>query len=125
MVDVTGKTIFISGPMSGVRNYNVAAFCDAHATLKRLGAAHVFNPALGYLSPPAHMLGNEPTHEEWMLAALAELTKRDFESLRRPFYDLLVSLDGYGESVGALLERQVARACGIEVVEMRDVEADE
>lgn len=125
MINVSGKKIFLSGPMSGIRNFNVAAFCDAHATLKQMGAAFVFNPALLYLSPPPELLAGEPTRKEYMLAALHELTRRDFETMRRPYYDMLVSIDGWKDSDGAYTERDVARACGIEVRELGEVVGDD
>ena len=117
MVDMNGKTIFLSGPMSGIKNNNVAAFCDAQATLQQMGAAEVYNPAYQWL------LCGCPTdkpHEYWMIGCVNNLTAYDIFS-RKPKYDMLVRLPRWIESNGSVTEVHVAHACGIPVYELSEV----
>jgi hypothetical protein len=116
-LDVTGKAIFLSGPMTGTKNNNVAAFCDAHATLKKLGARKVYNPALELLNHPEL---SELTHERWMIRTLHELTDSRSDDMR-PEYDMVVRLPGWQSSDGAMAEHFCARACGIESVPLECV----
>lgn len=112
--DVTGKAIFLSGPMTGIENDNVAAFCDAHAKLQRLGARKVYNPALVLLEHPEY---RNWSHEQWMTFMLRELTMchvMDVQVVSR--YDMVVQLPGWQSSEGAKAEYFCARACGIESV---------
>ena len=116
MIDVNGKTIFLSGPMSGIENNNVAAFCDAQATLYQMGASEVYNPAYQWLQMGCP---TERPHEYWMVGCIHELS--DHSMYRKPHYDMVVTLEGSDDSLGALTERSVARACGIPVYEFADV----
>lgn len=125
MIDVRGKRVFISGPMTGLDRYNVAAFAEAHADLREAGAREVFNPAISYLlehGERAEVKG----HADYMADCLHELTKRRHHGLAldryAPMkYDLLVSLPGWRESLGARFERDAAQACGIEVRDLEEV----
>ena len=115
--DVAGRRVFLSGPMTGVRNCNVGAFVDAHAMLKEAGAAVVYDPAIEYLAQeePA---GGLP-HDHYMRRCLRELVSESRVGVRA--YDLLVSLPGWRESEGATTERMVAGACGIECRDLSEV----
>lgn len=116
MIDVKDKDIFLSGPMSGIENNNVAAFCDAQATLYQMGASYVYNPAMEWIG---RRCPKDRPHEYWMIGCMHELTAYDND--RVPRYDMVVVLEGSGDSIGALTERSVARACGIPVYEFADV----
>jgi hypothetical protein len=123
--DVKGKNVFLSGPMTGLDNYNVAAFCVAHAELKDAGAAYVMNPALGYLTKSVRKC-DAMSHEDWVADCLHELTAREKRSQEWvdviPLkYDVVVQLDGWEQSDGAIVESQVAHAVGIPCVSMREV----
>ena len=121
MTSVSGKDVFLSGPMTGKEHYNVGAFADAHALLKDLGARSVYNPGIEYLLEPASE-SEQCTHEHYMRRCIHELTSG--VSMEGPArYDLVVLLPGWEESVGATEERAVARWCGIPVVELGDVTA--
>lgn len=111
MSKVKGKKVFLSGPMSGLPHYNVAAFADAHATVIEHGAIHVYNPAIEYLKRGRNDMG----HEYWMRKCLQALIGDV------PGYNVLVSLPGWEDSEGARTEREVAQACGIEVCELDEV----
>lgn len=113
---VRGRRVFLSGPMSAVENLNVGAFADAHAMIKEAGAWEVYNPAIEYLQQPG--LEGSHRHSWYMARCVHELTRLQYECSH---YDMLVSLPGWEQSEGARLERDVALACGIEVVDLGEV----
>lgn len=124
MIDIKGKRIFMSGPMSGLDRYNVAAFAEAHEDLKRAGAGEVFDPAISYLLEHGER-ASVKEHADYMADCLHELTKRRHHGLSpdryAPMkYDLLVSLPGWERSPGARFEREAAEVCGIEVCDLAD-----
>jgi hypothetical protein len=125
MIDVKGKNVYLSGPMTGRYCYNVGTFAIAHAKLKELKVGYVFNPAIRYL-----VLGAEKakrmTHDDFMTDTIHELTmreKRDDEWVRTlpRKYDMVVMLPGWEDSEGARKEREVALSCDIPVYELADV----
>ena len=111
-VDVNGRTVFISGPMTGLPHLNVGAFAEANQILKEAGAADVYNPAFDYLNGP-HRADDVP-HEWWIRKCLCMLCDER--------WDVLVSLPDWAKSDGASVERNVARALGMVVCEIGDVE---
>lgn len=116
MIKVKDRTVFLSGPMTGIESYNVDAFLSAHKTLKLLGVRYVFDPAIEWLSSS----GPTRDHAYYMLRAIGELTNND--GYGQADYDLLVSLPGWENSNGARVERIVANACGIETCDLSEVE---
>ncbi len=126
-VSVNGRRVFLSGPMSSMRNYNVGAFVDAHAILKELGAKEVYDPAIEYLRQDGEAHG----HEWYMARCLHELTRHTesratiFGENSVPPYDLLVQLPGWEDSEGALTEFSVAKACGIECCTLSELVDDD
>lgn len=128
MTKVKYKRVFLSGPMTGQSCYNVAAFAEAHHRLIELGAADVYDPAVEYLTDPDP---THKTHEMYMQRCINELTRLSdvmtFEEDGRlnrwsRSWDVLVSLPGWKDSEGARVEAEVAKAIGIEVCELGDVE---
>ena len=120
-VSVNGKRVYISGPMSDdPATYHAHQFIDAHMLVKASGAREVYDPAVCWL----YYDGGERTHEDWMRECLSELTKRRIYDamVDGTYYDVLVSLPGWEKSEGASTERTVAEACGIECVNLEDVE---
>lgn len=113
MVDVSGRAVFLSGPMSDDPvTYHSHDFVDAHIALKAKGARRVFDPAVAWLADDS---AEEHTHDWWVRRCVNILTT-NFGG-----FDLLVSLPGWRESPGATLERTVAEGCGIECVELSEV----
>ena len=114
--ELKGMRVFLSGAMTGVRNYNCGMFCDIHAALVMRGVDtnDVFNPALHWLV--GGMLNED--HEACMRKCIHELTRKGEDG--SPYYDMLIQLNGWRESAGARTEATVAHACGIEVVEVDD-----
>ena len=114
-----GRRVFISGPMTGLPDWNRAEFDRAERELLELGADKVFNPAI--MAPR----DGEPvlSHERYMARTLNVLTRIDYASdPSRPYYDCVAMLDGWWASDGARLERAVAEAIGIDVVEWDEPE---
>lgn len=114
-----GVRVFLSGPMSGIDGNNVVAFLDAHRRLRDLGAAYVYDPAAEWVVELRNG-GETGSHEYYMRKCIHELTRVGFDpDMDGPFYDVLIQLDGWEASDGAIMERSVAVSCGIEVVEMK------
>lgn len=120
MIDVRGKRVFLSGPMTGRYHNNVAAFAVAHARLKEAGAEWVFDPAVAYLRETVEESGRHD-HGEYMRFCINELTRPTYGHKDGNEYKLLVSLPGWDGSEGATIERAVAEACGIEVCDLEEV----
>ena len=115
-MELEGKVVYISGPMTGWEDYNKEAFDEAERMLREKGANGVFNPAT---SLPRYDQGWE--REDFMLDDLDTLTMKYHEEEGiRPIFDYLVLLPLWWTSKGARLERSVAKAIGIEVVRLRD-----
>lgn len=113
--DMTGKRVYLSGPMTGIIDHNGPAFADVERRCMDAGALMVFNPATAW--------GHNDRPTSWyMRADLHRLTLSDGE---RPLFDAVVLLDGWHHSEGATLEYQVARACGIALVNLREVGRDD
>ena len=99
------KTIYLSGPMTGLPDLNFPAFHAQAARLRDLGYT-VINPAELHLDPGA------PWH-----ACL----RADLKALLD--CDGIVLLDGWERSAGAHLEMHVAHRVGIEIVMAREITA--
>lgn len=111
--DFNGKRVFLSGPVTGMPDWNRKAFLDAEVRLREAGASHVYNPARH-----AEEWAAAP-HESAMLATLHCLTQHAIEGARyAPVFDIIALLPGWRQSKGALDEYHVARACGIRAVEL-------
>lgn len=124
MVDLKGKAVFLSGPMSGRSFYNVAEFAEAHAKLKERGVHDIYDPAIEYLKSGADVA--DRPHDFWMGCCIRELVKAASMTIFNSrcgecYYGALVSLPGWEDSEGAKLERAVAEACGIECYDLDEV----
>lgn len=119
MIDVKGKRIFLSGPMSDdPKTYHAHEFIDAHIALMRAGAECVYNPAIEWLQTCG-----EKGHAYYMRVCINELTGVMWDG-GGACYDMLLSMPGWAKSTGALLERIVADECGIEVHDLTEVISD-
>lgn len=119
MIDVNGKSIFLSGPMTGIELYNAPAFVEAHARLKLMGCGEVLNPAMEWLwddSGSADRL--------YYMRKCVESLGRGPLAYGHEHWDMLVSLPGWEDSEGARLEREVAEALGIECHDLAEVLED-
>lgn len=100
------KRVYISGPITGMRDKNRKAFAKAAEVLRKtLNVDTVINP---------HdiVLEGSPTWEDYMKADLREMLT----------CDTVVMLDGWGEGRGATLEEYVARQLGMRVIWMWQIE---
>ena len=112
---VEGKNVFLSGPMTGLAHYNVAKFATAHALLKEAGARHVYDPAYMWLNEQLEVSEGK-AHEDYMQECLYTLTRPGFGG--GPYYDVLAQIPGWDGSEGARCEYDVAKKCGLTIVEM-------
>ena len=104
--------IYISGPVSGMPDNNVAAFATAAYRLRQAGH-EVYSPV--------EFIPSRFSHQQAILMCLRELTRNSGavpagmgKHALKPRYEVMVQLDGWQESLGAQLEAEVADACGIE-----------
>lgn len=99
--------LYISGPVTGVADDNRLAFSWAQARLMEAGYE---------ADVPHSLVEPDDSHETAMLLCVNELTERTQKPGIRypvPYYDGVALLDGWEDSKGARLEKQVAEACGI------------
>lgn len=94
--------VYISGPMSGLPEYNYPLFNQVAAILRDLGY-EVVNPA------------EQPQVTTW-----EDYMRQDIKLLMD--CNSMVLLDGAHASKGAMLEMQIAGAVGIKIVPFRQVE---
>jgi len=93
--------LYLSGPMTGLPNFNYPAFHKAAKTLRDLGN-HVFNPAECFD-------GNQGlSKEEYMRADIRAVLEAT----------VVVTLPGWEDSSGAQLEVEVAKAIGVPVISL-------
>ena len=114
---VKDKAVFLSGPMAGIENNNAAAFAEAHALMIRAGAAEVYDPVQRWFDNGT----KERTHDSWLRESIRVLAgDSGWPSCAR--WDVMVQLDGWNVSQGALTEDMVARTCMLAVVGLREFE---
>ena len=92
-MNVKGKIVYISGPMSGIHEYNKPDFYNAELDIDRLGAKIVISPA-------RHPVGL--THEQYMQYAMLDIDNAD----------MIVLLPGWENSKGARQEVNRAEIMG-------------
>ena len=119
-MDVKDKSIFLSGPMTGIDLYNAPAFVEAHARLKLMGCGEVFNPVIEWLWDDS---GSED-RTYYLRKCIGRLGGGPFAFSGGDGWDMLVSLPGWRESEGARLEREIAEGLGIECHELEEVIGD-
>ena len=92
------RAVYLSGPMTGLPDFNRAAFHAAAAALREQG--HVV------INPAEVDLGSDATWSDYMRIHLAEIARRVTQ---------VFVLPGWESSRGAQLEVHVARALGLTV----------
>jgi hypothetical protein len=118
MIDLTDRAVFLCGPMTGIEMYNLSQFARAHRLANRRGARHVYDPAYEWLTE--HVDGkDERSHSDYLRRTVNQLTKELSRGV--PMYDFLVRLEGWAASDGARREVEVADACGIPVIDVREL----
>lgn len=102
---MTGRyRLMVSGPMTGLADFNYPQFCRVARRLRSAGFA-VENPAENAAPSAA------PTWSDWMRLSLAQLLRCHG----------LVMLPGWWKSRGALVEWLLAKALGLHVYYPRDM----
>jgi len=117
-IDLEGRWVFLSGPMTGVEGDNLGAFDRVAARVHAAGARNVHSPA----EVARAWAGYEMFHADWMALSLHELCRLvdgPYGTTPRPAYDTVVLLDGWRRSAGCLVEKAAADAMGLNVVEAR------
>ena len=99
--------LYLSGPMTGLPEYNYPAFAAAAQHLRDKGATVVSPHELPADCPGCANTGLEHSWAEHMRVDLAALLT----------CDVIVLLPGWSESKGARLEKTVAEAVGLMVID--------
>lgn len=126
-VRLDGMNVYLSGPMTGIDQLNAPAFRDAERRCLAAGASYVYDPCE---NGSANYDPDLMTHEEAMaLSARVLLEPGAYQvavtrpgCVPHPMFDVVVCLPGSEASSGAEFEVTVARMCGIDVVDLSDVD---
>ena len=111
------KHIYVAGPMRGHKEFNFPAFVKATSRLRSEGWV-VFNPAERDLNAGFDPTGMEGSDEELaelnfcLRSALGDDTQWICQNA-----DAIYMLDGWHLSTGAIAERSLAEALGLQVIE--------
>lgn len=95
--------LYLSGPMTGKKDFNYPAFREAASSLRDKGY-DVFDPS--------ELFDGDASYEKYVYM------KEDIRSLLG--CDVLVLLDGWENSLGVRVEMDVAIACNISIKELKD-----
>jgi len=95
--------VYISGPMTGLPEYNHPAFFNAHNRLIESGHA-VINPAISAVEDTKHL--SEPEWIDYMISCVSRMKNATAIHL----------LQGWESSPGALIEKMIADRMQLEVV---------
>lgn len=112
-----GKSVYLSGPMTGIKKWNSASFSEAEKLVKSCGATSVYNPC-AYAEAMSGF-----SHEMCLRISISTLCATLMRAPAKDtlaVYDVLVSLPCWERSEGATLERYVAQRVGIDVCDIKD-----
>ena len=98
---IEGKKVYLSGQITEKKNYK-GLFAFTEELVKLCDTLWIFNPA--------SQIPDSLNYEEAMKRCVAALVE----------YDTIVMLPGWHTSRGARLERDIALACGINIVDLTD-----
>lgn len=96
---IEGKKVYLSGPITGKKNYK-GLFSFTEELVKLCDALRIYNPASD--------IPDSLDYEDAMKRCVAALVE----------YDTIVMLPGWHTSRGARLERDIALACGMHIVDL-------
>ena len=118
MTHVKGRRVYLSGPMTGMEDWNRTTFDAAEKRLvcEPFDVMWIYNPA----DHIAEM--RKWSHDRCLMASIRALcSRRPGPQHSIAAYDVLVSLPRWERSEGATLERYVAQRVGIEVCNLDEV----
>ena len=98
------KKVYISGPMTGIENFNIKAFQLAEAKFTIAGY-EVYNPIVN-----AHLFKDIESEDK----KYSMVMRKDLIDLL--YCDCIAMLKGWEQSNGAKVELLVAQTCGLEVL---------
>lgn len=95
-----------------------AEYAEARTWLRQHGTAHV--------TTVNRLVDDSLDNNQKLRERIHELTKRDYDArdgglVRRPWYDLVVLLDGWDTRRESDIECKIALACGITVIELAEL----
>lgn len=110
------STVYIAGPMRGIKYYNFDAFFNAEAMLHGRGCS-VVNPARMDLDAGFNPYHLRPNYD-WNIVPdngfdFKKCLDRDIDAVRNA--DIIYMLQGWQNSQGAVAEKALAEWCGLEV----------
>lgn len=109
-----GLKVFLSGPIEGMRDAS-RPFSKAAKKARKAGAVDVFNPVTSCAMFQMRQPGQYARYR------LHEVTRGDLQ--RDEFeYDVVLMLDGWRESAVCVAEAAAAMVCGLEVIELWEME---
>lgn len=120
--------VYLSGPMTGIDEWNAPAFRKAERLCKAAGASYVYNPCC---NGPVNYDPDAMTHAEAMaLSARVLLDPGAYQvAITKPGhvphskFDVVVLLPGGEDSPGVAFELAIAGACGIPVIMLGGIDA--
>lgn len=98
-----GELVYIAGPMTGCKDWNVEAFAECERVLREAGAAMVFNPA------------TRDSIERYERGEVSRKELMGIDLLHLLQSTALVLLPDYASSAGARVEFLVAAECGLRI----------
>jgi hypothetical protein len=96
------EMVYISGPMTGIDNLNRDNFERIECYLRKAYKCNVWNPAT---------LPEGLSYEDYMRKDIAAVVRAD----------VAVMLDDWEYSPGAIIEHQVAKACGLRIIQEQEL----
>ena len=100
--EIQGKSVFLSGPITGVDGYK-NKFADAAEVIETLGASSIFNPAA--------KIQDSTEREEAMRICTSKIITSD----------CVITLPGWRDSEGACFEYVASEICGIPHYELKEL----
>ena len=104
MINDRRRVIYLSGPMTGLPEYNYPAFTRA-AEILRADGHSVYNPAEYPHNGPPDQFPIRPAFAQYALFICLQACS-------------IVLLPGWNKSRGATAERALAVVCGLDILEM-------
>jgi hypothetical protein len=119
LASLENRVVYVSGPSDTTD----AEYAEARTWLRAHGARHV--------TTANRLVDDSLDDDQRLRERIHELTKRDYDAkegalVRRPWYDVVVLMDGWDTSRESDIECRIALACGITVFELMELryEAD-